>query len=289
MNEIDTILQDIATTSEGASSAVATIKTQIDTLSTTVQNLNNIVETAVADVSAMQTTVDAQETRLDGVEADLITQNNLIKTLSDTVVAMQSTVSSLNNRVGVMEDSVSAMGVNVSALQTAIAGITSDVSALDARVTALEQGGTGGTSDYVSTDLFDSTKYTIRSDSYTGTSFNLVEGITRIKYSATVHKPTFTATNISANPLTSTALIPSQINVAFKLNNIVVEDQDFTICIEGGDGSSTSDQVISYTFWINVKTDSYLPMGVVKSNVLNASNLTYSNEVVEVTRFDPVA
>ena len=141
MNEIDTILNDIAITSESASSSVATIQTQVDTLSTTVQNLNTIVETAVTDVASMQTTVEAQELRLDTVESDLITQNNLVKTLSDTVVAMQATVSTLSNRVSVVEESVTAMGVNVEAIQTALTGLRSDVNSLDTRVTALENGG----------------------------------------------------------------------------------------------------------------------------------------------------
>ena len=145
MNEIDTILNDIAIESEGASGAVATIQTQINTLSTTVENLNSIVETAVADVASMQTTVDSMEDRLDNVESDLITQNNLIKTLSDTVVAMQSTVSTLNNHVNVMEQSVTTLGANVEAVQTALTGLQSDVSSinsslssLNTRVTALE-------------------------------------------------------------------------------------------------------------------------------------------------------
>lgn len=150
MGEIDTILNDIATTSEGASSAVSTIQTQIDTLSATVTSLNGIVETAVADVASMQTTVDAVDTRLDSVESDLITQNNLIKTLSDTVVAMQATVSTLDNHVDTLNDAVTAMGVNVSAIQTALNGVTSDIAtinstltSLDTRVTALENAGSG--------------------------------------------------------------------------------------------------------------------------------------------------
>ena len=151
MNEIDTILNDIAIESEGASGAVATIQTQINTLSTTVENLNSIVETAVADVASMQTTVDSMEDRLDNVESDLITQNNLIKTLSDTVVAMQSTVSTLNNHVNVMEQSVTTLGANVEAIQTALTGLQSDVSSinsslssLNTRVTALENAGVSG-------------------------------------------------------------------------------------------------------------------------------------------------
>ena len=158
MNEIDTILNDIAIESEGASGAVATIQTQINTLSTTVENLNSIVETAVADVASMQTTVDSMEDRLDNVESDLITQNNLIKTLSDTVVAMQSTVATLNNHVNVMEQSVTTLGANVEAVQTALTGVQSDVSSLQSsvssinsslsslntRVTALENAGVSG-------------------------------------------------------------------------------------------------------------------------------------------------
>ena len=173
MGEIDTILNDIATTSEGASSAVSTIQTQIDTLSATVTSLNSIVDTAVADVASMQTTVDAVETRLDNVESDLITQNNLIKTLSDTVVAMQATVSTLDNHVNTLNDAVTAMGVNVSAIQTALNGVTSDVSALqssvasinsslsnlDSRVTALENAPSTGGGLITVEDLQDTSKF----------------------------------------------------------------------------------------------------------------------------------
>ena len=137
MNEIDTILNDIAIESEGASGAVATIQTQINTLSTTVENLNSIVKTAVADVASMQTKVTSMEDRLDNVESDLITQNNLIKTLSDTVVAMQSTVATLNNHVNVMEKSVTTLGANVEAVQTALTGVQSDVSSLQSSVSSI--------------------------------------------------------------------------------------------------------------------------------------------------------
>lgn len=136
MGEIDTILQNINTASEGAVADVQTIQTQIDALNQLIPNLEATVQTAVSDVAAMQTTVAAQKTRLDSVEQDLITQNNLVKQLSDAVVAMQSTVATLNNRVQVMETALQGVEVDVNTIR-------SQITSLDNRVTALEQGGAG--------------------------------------------------------------------------------------------------------------------------------------------------
>ena len=172
MNEIDSILQDISTASEGAVADVATIQTQIDALSQAVQNLNSTVETAVADVASMQTSVDSHETRMDSIEADLITQNNLIKSLSDAVTTMQATVSTLNNRVTAIETTVSgydaritsceqasasassavaevqtslqSLSATVTSLSSTVNTHSSQIASLDARVTALEGGGSGG-------------------------------------------------------------------------------------------------------------------------------------------------
>lgn len=151
MNEIDTLLQDISTASEGAVSDVSVIQTQIDALSTTVNSLNGIVETAVADVAAMQTTVDSQATRMDSIEADLITQNNLVKTLSDAVTAMQGTVATLSNRVAAVETTVSGYDTEIAAIssglqsvQASLTSVNSQISSLNSRVTALENAGGGG-------------------------------------------------------------------------------------------------------------------------------------------------
>lgn len=151
MGDIDNILQDIATASEGAVADVATIQTQIDALNQTIPNLEALVNTAVSDVAAMQTTVASHETRMDAIETDLITQNNLIKTLSDAVTAMQATVATLNNRVQACEDLVSGLDTNVTAIsaeltqiRTQMTNISGQISSLDTRVTALEQGGGGG-------------------------------------------------------------------------------------------------------------------------------------------------
>lgn len=172
MNEIDNILNDIATASEGAVADVTTIQTQVNTLSTTVTSLNNVVEEAVEDVAAMQTTVDSHDTRMDTIEGDLITQNNLIKALSTSVTTMQGTVASLNTAVETMQTTLAGYDTRIetaedaaAAAQTAVAGIqttvqglsntvsghtttinqhTSQISSLGDRVTALEQGGTGG-------------------------------------------------------------------------------------------------------------------------------------------------
>lgn len=167
MNEIDKILNDIATASEGAVADVATIQTQINTLSTTVTSLNATVQTAVEDVAAMQTTVQSHETRMDTIEGDLITQNNLIKALSTSVTTMQGTVASLNTAVETMQTTLAGYDTRIdaaedaaTAAQTAVAGIqstvqslsstvaghttaisqhTSQISGLDGRVTTLEQ------------------------------------------------------------------------------------------------------------------------------------------------------
>lgn len=164
MNEIDSILNDIATASEGAVADVTTIQTQVNTLSTTVTSLNNIVEEAVDDVAAMQTTVDSHESRMDTIEGDLITQNNLIKALSTSVTTMQGTVASLNTAVETMQTTLAGYDTRIdgaedaaAAAQTAVAGIqttvqglsstvsghTTQISALDGRVTALENAGGG--------------------------------------------------------------------------------------------------------------------------------------------------
>lgn len=164
MNEIDNILNDIATASEGAVADVTTIQTQVNTLSTTVTSLNSIVETAVEDVAAMQTTVDSHDTRMDTIEGDLITQNNLIKALSTSVTTMQGTVASLNTAVETMQTTLAGYDTRIetaedaaAAAQTAVAGIqttvqglsstvsghTSQISALDGRVTALENAPSG--------------------------------------------------------------------------------------------------------------------------------------------------
>lgn len=171
MNEIDSILNDIATASEGAVADVATIQTQVNTLSTTVTSLNTIVETAVEDVAAMQTTVDSHDTRMDTIEADLITQNNLIKALSTSVTTMQGTVASLNTAVETMQTTLAGYDTRIEtaedaaeAAQTAVAGIqttvqglsstvsghtttinqhTSQITGLDGRVTALENAPSG--------------------------------------------------------------------------------------------------------------------------------------------------
>lgn len=158
MGDIDNILQDIATASEGAVADVATIQTQIDALNATIPNLESLVETAVSDVAAMQTTVDSHETRMDAIEADLITQNNLIKTLSDAVTTMQGSVATLNNRVAAMETTVSGYDTEIDAIQTGldsvqasltslqstVSGHTSSINSLETRVTALENSGGGG-------------------------------------------------------------------------------------------------------------------------------------------------
>ena len=143
MGQIDSILEDIATASEGAVADVQTIQTQIDALNAIIPNLEATVQTAVEDVAAMQTTVDSHETRMDSIESDLITQNNLIKTLSDSVVAMQATVATLNNRVAAMETTVGGLDVDVAAINTELSTIRSTMSSLDSRVTALENAGSG--------------------------------------------------------------------------------------------------------------------------------------------------
>lgn len=151
MGDIDNILQDIATASEGAVADVATIQTQIDALNQTIPNLEALVNTAVSDVAAMQTTVASHETRMDAIETDLITQNNLIKTLSDAVTAMQATVATLNNRVQACETLVSGLDTDVSAISTELSQIRTQmttingsISSLDTRVTALENAQPGG-------------------------------------------------------------------------------------------------------------------------------------------------
>lgn len=173
MGDIDNILQEIATASEGAVADVATIQSQIDALNATIPNLESLVETAVSDVAAMQTTVDSHETRMDAIEADLITQNNLIKTLSDAVTTMQGTVATLTNRVAAMETTVSGYDTEINAIQTGldsvqasltslqstVSGHTSSINSLNTRVTALENAG-GGSGLPSVTDLNDATKYT---------------------------------------------------------------------------------------------------------------------------------
>lgn len=159
MNEIDTILQDIATASEGAVADVETVVTQVNQLSTSVTNLQSIVDEAVSTVASMESTVESHEQRMDSIEQDLITQNNLIKSLSDAVTLMQSTVSTLNNRVEVVETTVagydsritsaeqasasaSALATetasNLQTLQGTVNTINNSVSSLNTRVTAIE-------------------------------------------------------------------------------------------------------------------------------------------------------
>ena len=179
MNEIDSILQDISTASEGAVADVSAITTQVNTLSTTVQSLQGLVDEAVSDVASMQATVDSHEQRMDAIEADLITQNNLVKTLSDAVTAMQATVATLNNRVSAMETTVAGYDAEIEAatqastaatqavsqLQTQVQGLASDlstaqgnISSLNTRVTALENAPASGIPTIQ--DLDNSAKFT---------------------------------------------------------------------------------------------------------------------------------
>lgn len=113
MGEIDTILQNINTASEGAVADVQTIQTQIDAINQLIPTLEATIQTAVEDVASMETTVSSHESRLDTVEQDLLTQNNLIKTLSDAVLTIQATLTSLTDRVTALEQSGVTGGVTI--------------------------------------------------------------------------------------------------------------------------------------------------------------------------------